>query len=123
MPPQLPPLDFLPIETDSQQGAYPPPNPYESNVSAGRNPPAGTAPTSIGDRHPLSYSHTPSIQAELPTERSPTNGPNKELWDDGGVYPTASHTSTLLHPGTHATTQRLSTDFTWQPGAQPGGYI
>lgn len=123
MPPQLPPLDFLPIETDSQQGAYPPSKPHGGNASAGRNISADIAPTPLGDRHPLSYSHTPSIQAELPTERSPTNGPNKELWDAGGVYPTASHTSTLLHPGTHATTQRLSTDFTWQPGAQPGGYI
>ncbi|GAB7334038.1 hypothetical protein MBLNU13_g06128t1 [Cladosporium sp. NU13] len=123
MPPQLPPLDFLQIETNSQPGAYPPSDPYGGNVSAGRNPPADTAPTILGDRHPLRHSHSPSIQAELPTERSPTNGPNKDFRDDGVVYPTASYTSTLLNPGTHATTQRLSTDFTWQPGAQPGGYI
>ena len=122
MPPQLPPLDFLQIETDSQQGVYPPSKPYGGNASAGRNP-AGVSPATLGDGHPLSHSHSPSIQAELPTERSSTNGPNDHLQDDGVVYPTASHTSTLLHPGTHATTQRLSTDFTWQPGAQPGAYI
>ena len=122
MPPQLPPLDFIHIETDTQQGAYPPPKSYGVNTSAGRNIPADVAPTSIGNRHLRNYSNTPSIQAELPTGRSPTNGSNKELRDDGVVYPTASHPSTLLHPGMHATTQRLSTDFTWQPGAQPGGY-
>jgi hypothetical protein len=114
IPPQLPPLDFYQIETDNQRGAHPP---TKSNTSAGQNSPA------YGDRRPHSYSHQPSIQAELPADSIPTNGPNKELLDNGVAYPTASHTSTLLHPGTHATRQRLSTDFTWQPGAQPGGYI
>lgn len=113
MPPQLPPLDFYQTEADSQRGARPPTKP---STSAGQNPPA------LGDRRPLSYSHQPSIQAELPADSIPTNGPNKGTLDDGPVSSNPSQTSTL-HPGTHATTQRLSTDFTWQPGAQPGGYI
>lgn len=123
MPPQLPPLDFIQTETDSQQGSLPPTNPYGGTTSAGRNHTADIALTTFEDRHPLSHSHKASIQAELPAERSPTDGPNKDIRDDGIVHPTTSHTSTLLHPGTHATTPRLSTDFTWQPGAQQGGYI
>jgi hypothetical protein len=114
IPPQLPPLEFYQIETDIQPGAYPPTDP---TTSAGLNLPA------FGDRRPLSYSHQPSIQAELPAHGIPTNGPNKEPLDNGFVLPNRSQTSTLLHPDTHATTQRLSTDFTWQPGAQPGEYI
>ncbi|KAM0703069.1 hypothetical protein Q7P35_009766 [Cladosporium inversicolor] len=123
MPPQLPPLDFIHIEPDSQKGAHPPTKPYGGNMSEGRNLPAGTTATTFENRHPLSYLHEPSIQAELPAERSPTDGPNTESRDDGVVHPATSHTSTLLHPGTHATTPRLSTDFAWQPGAQQGGCI
>lgn len=123
MPPQLPPLDFIQTETDSQRGAHPPTNSYGGNMSEGRNLPAGTTATTFETRNPLSYSHEPSIQAELPAERSPTDEPNKGIRDDGVVCPTTSHTRMQLHPGTHATTPRLSTDFTWQPGAQQGGYI
>jgi hypothetical protein len=114
MPPQLPPLDF--IQSDDQQG-------HGSKTSTEQYLPADTAPTTLRDRQPLSYSHGPSIQAELPTERSPTDVPNNGFRDDGVVHSTASQKSTSLHPGTHTTTQRLSTDFTWQPGTQPGGYI
>jgi len=120
-PPRLPPPVL--IRTDDQHDAYPQTAPYGSNFSTAQNLPADTAPTNIGERQPLSYSHSPGIQAELPTEKSPTDEPNGKFRDDGVLHPAASHTSALLHPGMHTTTQRLSTDFTWQPGSQSGGYI
>jgi len=121
IPPQLPPLNFS--QSDHQGDIYPSTGPYESDASMGRIPPADKASTNVSDRQPLRFSHSPSIQAELPTEQSPTSGPEKGNWDHEVVHPTAFDTGALLRPGTHATTQRLSTDFTWRPGSQPGGYI
>jgi len=117
MAPQLPPLDF------NQRDAHPPPLPYASNAPSRQDLPASRAPTNLQERQPSSFLHTQSIQAELPAESSPTHGLDTRSRGGRVVHPAASSTSALLQPSTHATTQRLSTDFTWRPGTQPGGYI
>lgn len=111
--PQLPPLNFL--QPDSQQDKNSLAIQQGRNISAGQFLPADQPLMHLEDRRSTSLLHGSSIQAELPTERSPTDGRENGGESHGGLQSAASNGSALLHPGAHAATQRLSTDFTWRP--------
>lgn len=111
--PQLPPLDFL--EPNHQRASQSLALPYGNATPEDQSRTAYSEYSRYRDGQPTSVLHDPSIQAELPTETSPRDGPNvKSLNSTGANAPAASAS---LPSGEHVTTQRLSTDAKWRTGA------
>jgi hypothetical protein len=116
--PQLPPLDFLP--SDGRRDSHPLQMPYGRTTSGDQPLADSSVPPRPTNQAYTSLTHDPNAQAELPEETSPEAKQRRFILSD---HSTTTNPNALLDPGTHATTQRLSTDFTWRPGSRQDAFI
>lgn len=122
--PQLPPLIFEQASHQRYSGAGEP--------SHGMAPPSGhfmntdSSRSSRNTGQGFGIVYDPSIQAELPAHNSPVERSNERGLgrEEIGSSSTPANAEQLRVPNPNVqVAQRLSTDYTWRPGLQPGAFI
>jgi hypothetical protein len=83
-----------------------------------------TTPTHYGFQHRTPVLHNPGVQAEFPAVGSPVERSvsTSTQSEDPSLFTAAINARDSLQPNVGAN-QRMSTDYTWRPGLEPGAFI